>query len=211
MVHADIGQHAHFDRHAEIDRLVALDRRVLAVAESAVAAVGSADLARPTPCASWSLGDLVRHMVANNNGWVVAARGLPADRVVWEDAELGTDPSDAFRESAARVAEAFADPALAGRRLDVYGYGTFSVPVALGMHLVDYLTHAWDVARAMGVAVDIDDELCDRALAIARRWPTDRPNTAFGVMVAVPDDGPAIDRLAGYLGRSPSWPAAVAT
>jgi hypothetical protein len=55
---------------------------------------------------------------------------------------------------------------------------------------------------------DLDPAIAERALAWARqmRRPEFRgPDKAFGVEVAVPDDAPNYDRLAGWFGRNPDW------
>jgi uncharacterized protein (TIGR03086 family) len=183
-----------------------LDRRVLAQTGGLVAAVTADQLDLPTPCAGWSLRDLLVHMVANNHGWAEAARGGPSRREVWEEAPLGDDPYRAYLESATAVNAAFAAADLLERKFDVYGYGVFPARFALGMHFVDYLVHGWDVARSLGVAAVFDDELSTAAMRIALRWPYHRPDKAFGVKVDVSDRAPAHDRLVGYLGRSPGWP-----
>ena len=186
-----------------------LDRRALAQTDRFVAAVTVADLDKPTPCAGWSLDELLRHMVAQQNGWAEAAGGAASRREVWEDAALGEDPYRTYRTSTDRVLEAFAAPDLMDRRFDVYGYGVFPATVALGMHFVDYLVHGWDVAKALGGPDGFDDDLGAAALRIALRWPYDRPDKAFGVRVEVADEAPAHHRLMAYLGRSPAWPEKV--
>lgn len=179
-----------------------LNARALAQADVFVSRVTRLDV--PTPCVGWDLGDLLRHLVANNHGWAAAAGGAPADQATWEVTDLGDDPVGAFRRSAAAVDAAFARPELP-ERFEVYGYGRPPVRVAFGMHFVDYLVHAWDVGMATGGPVDLDDDLCAEALRIALRWPYARPDKAFGVKVDVPDDAPAQTRLVAYLGRSPGW------
>jgi uncharacterized protein (TIGR03086 family) len=191
----------------DVTELVSHDCRALDVAVSYVAEVAEGDLGRPTPCAGWTLGDLLQHMVANNNGWVRAAAGLPGERPVWEEASLGDDPAAVFADSARRVAVAFADPDLEQRFFDVYDYGVFPARIALGMHLVDFVVHGWDVARAMADPRPLDEDVCQIALDIALRWPKQRPNKAFDVIVPISDDASAADRLVAYLGRSPSWTA----
>lgn len=182
-----------------------LDRRALDAAGGFVADVTVDALSAPTPCAGWTLDVLLRHMVSNNYGFAAAARGEAAQRSVWEDATLDGDPYGAYRASADAVAAAFADDGALERRLDIYGYGVFSAPVAFGMHFVDFLVHGWDVARSIGASGELDEELSEAALAVALRWPYHRPDKAFGVKVEVPIDAPAYQRLVGYLGRPPDW------
>jgi uncharacterized protein (TIGR03086 family) len=185
--------------------LLDLDRRALEVSTDMVARVRADQLGRPTPCPEWTLEELLRHMVASNRGFTAAARGLTAGAPVWGSAELGDDPADTFRRSAEEVGTAFAAIAMPTQRIGVHGYGVFSAPVAISMHFVDFLVHAWDVAVAIGAPAALDAELSEAALAIALRWPYQRPDKAFGVRVPVPEDAPVDHRLLGYLGRSPAW------
>jgi len=55
--------------------LVDLDARVVRATVGLVSQAGPADLARPTPCAGWTLGDLIGHMTAQHYGWTAAAAG----------------------------------------------------------------------------------------------------------------------------------------
>ncbi|HEY0699265.1 MAG TPA: TIGR03086 family metal-binding protein [Micromonospora sp.] len=190
----------------ELD-LRTLDRRSLAAVDRAVSAVRPEHLDLPTPCSGWRLRDLLWHLVSENRGFAANSVGLPVDRSVWQRAELGPDPCQAYRDSAALVTAAFSAADLYDRQVEVGQYGTFSGRVAISLHVVDYLVHAWDVARAVGIDPELDEDLCDTALRIAHRWPYQRPDAAFDVLVEVPEAAPAADRLMGYLGRSPAWPS----
>jgi uncharacterized protein (TIGR03086 family) len=131
---------------------VELDRRVLDAIGPMLARVRPRHLSLPTPCAGWTLGDLLRHMVGHHRGFAAAARGADPDPEVWDGATLGDDPARTYREAAEEVSAAFAADGLTQRRLAVHGYGTFGARFALNMHSVDFLAHGWDVARAIGAA-----------------------------------------------------------
>ncbi|GAA1631683.1 TIGR03086 family metal-binding protein [Catellatospora bangladeshensis] len=182
-----------------------LDRRALAAAGAAVNRVKRADLARPTPCGDWTLGQLLGHMIGHNRGFAAAAAGRPTVPAVWDDLTPPADPRKAYADSVTLVTKAFSDRTLLDRKIEVYGYGTFTAPTVLGMHFVDFLVHGWDVAKAIGADAALDPELSAAAMKIALRWPTDRPSKAFGVMVEPPADSSTGDRLVAYLGRSPGW------
>ncbi|MEV4416102.1 TIGR03086 family metal-binding protein [Catellatospora sp. NPDC049609] len=182
-----------------------LDRRALAAAAAAVNRVKRADLARPTPCGDWNLGQLLGHMIGHNRGFAAAAAGRPTDPAVWDDLTPPADPRRVFAESVTQVTKAFRDRTLLDRRIEVYGYGTYTAPTVLGMHFVDFLVHAWDVAKSIGADATLDPELSGSAMKIALRWPTDRPSKAFGVMVEPAADAPPGDVLVAYLGRRPDW------
>jgi uncharacterized protein (TIGR03086 family) len=189
----------------------AFDRRALDGAGRIVARVTTADLSLPTPCTEWDLRALIVHMAGNNNGWADAAEGKPPDAAVWTGAGLAGDLVSEYRKSADRVAAAFAGDGVLDRAFEVYGFGSFSAPTAIGMHFIDYLSHGWDVAVTIGAEPFLDPELCAAVLRIGERWPPDAasiwgPGAPFGYRVAMPGDAPPDQRMLGFLGRSPSWP-----
>jgi uncharacterized protein (TIGR03086 family) len=188
-----------------VDRFEA-DRQALAWAGSVVAEVRPEHLDRPTPCPDWTLAQLLGHMVAHNHGFTAALRGAPVGAPVWDSVTLPPgEPAEVFDASAAGLTEAFAGAF--PERIEVYGYGAFGVDVVLGMHIVDFVAHGWDVARAIGSDRRPDDALAGTALEIMKGFPDRRPNKAFDVVVPVPDDAPEPDRLMGWLGRDPGWRA----
>lgn len=171
------------------------------------------ELARPTPCTSWNLAQLLAHMVGQHRGFAAAARGdhNAEQPHRWADATLGPDPAATYLAAAAEVSAAFGEEDLLDRTLSLYGYGTFSARTALHMHAVDYMAHGWDVARSIGLSGALHDELAEYGLHIARGWP-DTPKTygtddsaPFREHVPVEDGAPAYQRLVAYLGRDPMW------
>ncbi|MFC8721703.1 maleylpyruvate isomerase family mycothiol-dependent enzyme, partial [Kitasatospora sp. NPDC057198] len=86
-----------------------LDARALRAARSLVDRVGADQLDRPTPCGSWTLGQLLAHMTGQNHGFAAAARGDGRDLAHWADRPVGDDPAGVFAASAAEVAAAFAE------------------------------------------------------------------------------------------------------
>ena len=62
----------------------------------------------------------------------------------------------------------------------------------------------WDLVRALGRPMPLDDEVAERGLAFMQQGLTDdNRGEAFGAPVDVPDDAPAYDRLAAFAGRDP--------
>jgi uncharacterized protein (TIGR03086 family) len=174
-----------------------------------IAQVQPEHLDKPTPCAAWNLGELLRHLVSENRGFAATAGGVPVVRSIWDSGDLGTDPHGAYQDSVAEVTAAFAAQDVDDRPVEVREYGVFPGRVAMSMHFVDFLVHGWDVAVSIGVPYQPDGALAKSALAIASRWP-DRPDfrgpaAAFNVQVPVDNDGDDFDRLLGLLGRSPLW------
>jgi uncharacterized protein (TIGR03086 family) len=183
-----------------------LDRRALDVAGEVTAQVTAADLDRPTPCAAWNLGELLRHMVSENRGFAAAA-GTRAQWSIEDSGDLEIDLLRAYHDSAAAATAAFATPDIYDRQIEVGEFGVFPGRIAISMHFVDFLIHGWDI----GAPYLPDHELTESALAIASRWSdtskTRGPGAAFDIRSPVPDDAPDFERLLGLLGRSPSGEA----
>jgi uncharacterized protein (TIGR03086 family) len=99
--------------------IVTLDARAVRASVRAVSQISAADLARPTPCADWTLADLLAHMTAQHNGFAAAAAGEGADLVRWQTGAPAADPVGEYAAAAERVLVAFAAPdLLLGRRPD---------------------------------------------------------------------------------------------
>ncbi|MGX6603014.1 TIGR03086 family metal-binding protein [Micromonosporaceae bacterium Da 78-11] len=183
-----------------------------AVRDSAaiVAQVTAADLGRPTPCAEWDLGALLEHMTTQHLGFAAAAEGRGTDPAVWQ-----TSPGPAvvqrYAAAADEVLEAFAAADVLDRpfALPEFGAGcTFPGRLAIGFHLVDYVVHGWDVARALGLPYRPDADVLAVTLPIARAVPAGaarlRPGSPFGPALAVTSPEPLAGILA-LLGRDPAW------
>ncbi|MBF4996392.1 TIGR03086 family protein [Nocardia sp. BSTN01] len=192
-----------------------LDRKAVDYSVTIVSKVAGADLHRPTPCGEWDLTQLLTHMAAQHRGFAAAARGHGADPAVWR-MDPPADPVAAYREAAADVTAAFSEAGVPQRvfALPEFGPG-FTAPggQAIGFHLIDYVVHGWDVARAIDLPYALDPELAEPALRIAEAVPDgdfrSQPGSAFAP--AVPNAAPSdpLARILSLLGRSPSWPVVV--
>jgi uncharacterized protein (TIGR03086 family) len=199
--------HHHPNPDTGMPDIRALDHRALASATHAVRLVRPEHLDLPTPCAGWTLRDLIGHMVAENRGFTAAAMG-DAQLSSWRDDGVGADPAGAFDASTNALVAAFARPGVLESTIRIREFGWYTGEEAIAMHFVDNLVHTWDVARTIGADSTIEDELADAALALAQRWTFERPNVAFDVEVPAPADACAGDRLVALLGREPRWRAA---
>lgn len=192
--------------------IIELDRRAVAESVWVVSTVGPADLGRPTPCAQWTLGDLIAHMTVQHHGFAAAARGTGADPQVWEVAPLGDDPVAAYTAAADEVVAAFAEPGVAEARFALPEFSTeatFRGTRAIGFHFLDYVVHAWDVASAQRVTLDLPPDLVRAALPIAEAVPDgpgrSKPGAAFAPRRTAAPDATDLDRLLALVGRSPDW------
>ncbi|MFD2077586.1 TIGR03086 family protein [Actinopolymorpha cephalotaxi] len=190
--------------------LVALDAHAVRAGVDLLARATQADLTRPTPCVEWTLEDLLTHMAVQHDGFAAASRG-EADPDLWKVRPLGDDPIAAYRASAERLVEAFAEDGVLERMFPLPEFREEPFPgrQAVSFHLVDYVVHSWDVAKSLGVAVELEPAVVEAAYEIAQMVPTGEarlvPGAPFGPEIAV-SGGTRLDQVVAHLGRSPNWP-----
>ena len=171
-------------------------------ADQLIAAVQDGQWAGPTPCAGWSVRDLVTHVVAGNSLFAAALRGgqPPAapQGTVMPDAGL----LNAYRDSAAGLLGAFREPGALDVMVTV-PFGTVPGVVALHLRITELLVHGWDLARATGQPASAPAGLAEQELAFSRGKLSGIPpgRRPFGPPQPVAALAPAIDQLAALLGR----------
>jgi uncharacterized protein (TIGR03086 family) len=193
--------------------IVALDARVVRATVSVVSQVGPADLAWPTPCADWTLSELITHMTAQHDGWVAAAAGDGGDLSRWQPGPPAADPAQEYAAAAGRVLAAFGAHGVLDREFALAELSPvlrFPAPQAISFHFIDYLVHGWDVARSLGIDYELEPELLAAALPIAQAVPDGGLRQAgavpFAPGIPVTGDLSVMDQIVAMLGRSPSWP-----
>ncbi|GAA4201968.1 maleylpyruvate isomerase family mycothiol-dependent enzyme [Actinocatenispora rupis] len=179
--------------------LLRLDATALVLLGHDVALIPDTALANPTPCAGWTVADLLRHM---NERHEAAIRTLlpPLD-------SPAEDPRDDFPLIATRWVTAVA---AAGPTLHLPGRGPTSTDWLLGVHLVDMLVHRWDLAQATDTAMAVPAGLLDAALPLAQAntgGPLTGPGRAYGPRVDSGPTAPVLDQIVALLGRDPHWSA----
>jgi uncharacterized protein (TIGR03086 family) len=162
-----------------------------------LAGVSAAQLDDPTPCAEWTVGQLVDHVIAGNL------------RVAGQPSPGPLDPAtmlEVARDSAAAAEATFEAPDGISRTYDL-GIGTVPGAMFLALRTGDVFTHAWDLARATGQPSDLDPELAERILEMIT--PILRPELRgegrpFGAEQPCDSTAAAADRLAAFTGRTVS-------
>ena len=78
-----------------------------------------------------------------------------------------------------------------------------------GNDLVDYVVHAWDVARALGRPLELPPDVVAAAVPIAFAVPGGDFRTietaVFGPAIQSTESVDDLDRILAHLGRSPKW------
>jgi uncharacterized protein (TIGR03086 family) len=156
----------------------------------------------PTPCTDWDVRTLVGHLVRGNENTAAVAEGR--ERQPHPIADVGDDPKEAFRRTAPELIRAWREHGELDRPYQT-PLGMMPGRALLTLRLADNITHGWDLARATEQTPPYDDDLVQTALTFAQATLSGNrpPGGAFAPSVATPDDIPAIDRLAAFLGRQP--------
>jgi uncharacterized protein (TIGR03086 family) len=190
--------------------IVALDGQAVHTSIDLVSQATAADMARPTPCADWTLHGLLRHMATQHYGFAAAAAG-DGDLARWRLRSLGGDPAAAYRAAAEGVLAAFAADGVLDREFPLPEFKRglmYPARQAISFHFVDYVVHSWDVARTLGLPVRFDPALLDVALGVAQAVPGGdarvEPGAAFAPQVGW-TGGTPLDRIVAILGRTPDW------
>ncbi|MFI2186649.1 TIGR03086 family metal-binding protein [Streptomyces sioyaensis] len=184
------------------DRVLYAYEQVTRDVMALVAAVRPEDLALPTPCAGWTVRQLLDHMVWEN--LMAASIAEDAPRTDHTADHLGDDHLAAFADSVRAALAAFTGSGMLHRT-----YGPYEAPGAMIVQqvVVELLAHGWDLARATGAPTVLAPEVAEETLAAARRIYGAAPRTAgssFAPERPAPAGASAADRLAAFLGRDPA-------
>ncbi|HEV2240828.1 MAG TPA: TIGR03086 family metal-binding protein [Streptosporangiaceae bacterium] len=173
---------------------IAAAEATLAVCQLVLRGVAEADYDRATVCPEFSVAQLADHLIGSVTfvGGAAGAEFPPA-------AATALEP---------RLAAA-AQPALEawnGRGLDgtvKVGSGEMPAGAALGILSVEFLVHAWDLARATGQHVTVPEGLAAHVLHVAGQiiTPEVRSGGNFADAVPVGPDAGVMDRLIAFTGR----------
>lgn len=171
------------------------------------------DLDRPTPCADWDVAALLVHMSAQHRGFAAAAAGRGSSMPEWRTRPVAGDPVADYALACNEVIAAFAPDDVPERLFALPEFGPdVRVPgrQAISFHLIDYVVHAWDIARSIGAPFTVPAGLLRTAQSIAEAVPDGdfrlAPGAAFAPRLPTPSDADPLARIVTLLGRSPSWP-----
>jgi len=163
-----------------------------------VAAVG--DWNAPTPDKEWTVGDLVRHVVTEQQWIPPLLAGLTLDQARRRVEPLGDDLAAEWNTYSSMATAAWqAAPSDASVQLS---YDTVTVLDYLREQVSDVTIHSWDLARATAADEDLDQALVEAV------WTVFEPQRdaleasgLFDSPVPMPDDAPLQSRLLALTGR----------
>src|SRR5215813_9713877 len=179
-----------------------------------VARVSDAELAKPTPCPAYAVGDLIEHIGGLARAFTAAARedGGPYVEQTPSGQASRLEPGWRTRIPAdlQTLARAWSEP---GAWTGMTRIAAMDSPAEMvGLTAADELVvHGWDVARATGQPYDCEPELLDAASRFLAMFASPDapagPDVPFGPSRRVPDDAPELDQVVALAGRDVSWTA----
>ena len=176
---------------SEIDQLESALRRT----EAILAGVRADQAALPTPCADYDVARLVDHLVGWASSFAARVTGSTFEGDP-NDFRAGADPAGEFRAAARSIVGAYRSGRPEAEKLPV------------GMLLMEYVGHGWDLATATGQPVTFTAAEAEPALRTGREMlkPEYRgPGQAFGLEAEADEAAGSVERLVAFLGRSPAW------
>ncbi|QIB42630.1 TIGR03086 family metal-binding protein [Streptomyces aureoverticillatus] len=160
----------------------------------------------PTPCADWTVRDLVGHLTVEQL-WVPP---LVRDGAALADVgdsfdgdELGPDPVASWDTAAEAARAAFEEPGALERTVHL-SYGDTPAHDYCAQMITDLVVHSWDLARAIGADERLPDDLVAAAVREVTPYAAELSKTGlFGPAVQPPSGADVQTKLLSLLGRTP--------
>ena len=158
------------------------------------------DWTAATPDKEWTVGDLVRHVVHEQQWIPPLLAGLTIDQAKRRVEPLGDDLAAEWATYSALATAAWqAAPADAAVQLS---YDTVTVLDYLREQVSDVTIHSWDLARATAADEDLDDHLIEAVWTVFEpQRDTLEASGLFDSPVPMPADAPLQSRLLALTGR----------
>lgn len=155
-----------------------------------------------TPVEGWVVRDIVAHLV----NWFTAFLSAGGQKLP-PGPDVQTDPAAAWQAHVEGV-QALLDEATDESEFSHPMVGTYRLADAIDQfYTSDVFMHTWDLATAIGRAPDLDPAFATQLLdGMAGIEELLRSSGQYGPAVAVAADVDPVTRLAGFIGRDPSWP-----
>ena len=183
--------------------------RAVEATRSVVASVRTSDMPKPTPCGSWTVRDLIIHMIDAP----IFTTALMETGDWHKHVQIPFDPAtgdfvSAYDAATTRLISVFSAEADMSRTRILPIIGETTIPGILVLSCCDAFVHGWDVAKAIGLPSDLDNQLAESILEAMRTMVTEKMRgqegeSLFGPEAVVPPNASPADRLAAFLGREP--------
>jgi len=149
----------------------ALHRRANAQFSRVVTGITGAEWDDPTPCALWSVRELMAHNVSESL-WVpplMAGETIASVGDRFDGDVLGAHPKKAWAATVEPASAAMEDEGAMERPVHL-SFGDLPGAEYAKQRIVDLVVHAWDLARATDQPEGFDAELVEACLGFGEEW-----------------------------------------
>ena len=162
-------------------------------------------LENPTPCSDWNVRDLLNHLIGGCLTFAAGGAGEPVPMDTGTD-HTNEDLVGAYDRAAKSALEVFRSPQALERNFNL-PWGETPGSIALFLAISDAVVHGWDLARATGQQMDIEDDIADAIYEMTTEMLEPKGSyprgDSFRPPVDVPEDAAPADRMLAYMGRRP--------
>lgn len=152
----------------------------------------------PSPCEGWTAKDVVEHVFGGTATFTEALGGSPPA------ADGGSDLASRYSELRGALVDAARQPGVLDQMVPAPIGGEVPAAMMLGIYTTDALIHTWDLAKAVGIDVELDADLLKRSWeGVIPLESVLRQPGIIGPAVDVAADAPFQDRAIGFFGRRP--------
>lgn len=181
---------------APMDPISQLDA-IVPLLDGLVATLDDDDLAKPTPCETFDVGQVLEHMVGGATVFAAAFRGTDPAPV--------DGPSDiraAFPAAMADLLAAMRSPGALDQTIQA-PFGAVPGEAFARFVALDGLVHGWDIATATGEDYEPPPAVVSAVQAFAAEAIQDgmRDGDTFALAVEPPSDASPLTRLVAFTGR----------
>jgi uncharacterized protein (TIGR03086 family) len=180
-------------------------RRAMSEFDNRVRQVGADQWPNPTPCAQWTVRDLLNHLVAEQlwAPWLLDGATLEEVGDRFDGDVLGADPLRAWNQASASAREAWDNPGATTGEVNV-SWGVITAEDYGWQMTLDLAVHAWDLARGIGAPQWLNPELVTALHTVFE--PQVGALQGFGIFdppQPIGEDADDQTRLLALLGRRP--------
>jgi uncharacterized protein (TIGR03086 family) len=168
-----------------------------------IAAVRPDQLGDPTPCGDYDVQTLIDHILGWMQRFAANANGerFEADPSTFHSEDPVTD----YHAISSQLIDGWRTHGVDRTLPSSSGDGT-PARQALGMAIIEYVAHGWDLATAVGAEPPFTDDEYEVALRVGRENLTDEyrgDGMPFGPRIEVAADAPIGEQFIAFMGRQP--------
>lgn len=169
----------------------------LAALQFALNSISEAELGKATPCAEFSVSQLLDHLAGS-----ICSIGRGLGAAISDDPALA--PEVRIANLAQPTLEAFAAHGLEGE-IDL-GFAAMPAKVVASILNLELMVHGWDFAQATGQGFEIHPGHAEYVLGLARKTigPEQRASGSFAEEAVIAESASSLDRLIAFTGRIPA-------